>query len=118
MQTPRIPIWIGGAYPLKGPMRRAARWDGACLYKTTNDDMTPADVGTLVAFVESHRATPGPFDIALGGRRRGDDWEQEGTLIKSLAEAGATWWIEYLPPQIGGLEEIRACVERGSLRIE
>jgi alkanesulfonate monooxygenase SsuD/methylene tetrahydromethanopterin reductase-like flavin-dependent oxidoreductase (luciferase family) len=33
VQTPRIPIWVGGGWPLKGPARRAARWDGACFYK-------------------------------------------------------------------------------------
>lgn len=32
VQQPRIPIWIGGAYPNSGPLRRAARWDGAVLY--------------------------------------------------------------------------------------
>lgn len=118
IQTPRIPIWVGGAYPKKGPTRRAARWDGACLYKITNEDMTPADVRALKEFVEGHRAARGPFDIALGGRHRGDDWEQERALIRSLAEAGATWWVEYLPPQIRGFEEMRVRVQRGPLRIE
>ncbi|MGH2600141.1 MAG: LLM class flavin-dependent oxidoreductase, partial [Dehalococcoidia bacterium] len=33
LQQPRIPIWVGGGYPNRGPVRRAARWDGACLYK-------------------------------------------------------------------------------------
>ncbi|MCE7734123.1 MAG: LLM class flavin-dependent oxidoreductase, partial [Candidatus Heimdallarchaeota archaeon] len=28
VQTPRIPIWIGGLWPNKGPFRRAAKWDG------------------------------------------------------------------------------------------
>ena len=32
VQQPRIPIWIGGGFPNPGPMRRAARWDGAVLY--------------------------------------------------------------------------------------
>ncbi len=118
VQTPRIPIWVGGAYPNKGPMGRAARWDGACLYKITNEDMTPADVRALQAFVETNRTTPSPFDIALGGRHRGDDWEQERALIRSLAEAGATWWVEYLPPQSKGFEEMGARIERGPLRIE
>lgn len=118
MQTPRIPIWIGGEYPNKGPMRRAARYDGTCLYKANNEDMTPADVQAIKAFIEKHRSTTAPFDFALGGRNRGDDWELERALIKSLAEAGTTWWTEYLAPQIGGLEEIRAYIKRGPLRID
>jgi alkanesulfonate monooxygenase SsuD/methylene tetrahydromethanopterin reductase-like flavin-dependent oxidoreductase (luciferase family) len=28
LQQPRIPIWVGGFWPHKPPMRRAARWDG------------------------------------------------------------------------------------------
>lgn len=118
-QMPRIPIWVGGIYPRKGPIRRAARWDGACLYKTTGEDMTPADVRALRADVDAHRSTQAPFDIALGGRHRGDDWEQERALIRSLAEAGATWWIEYLPPTLyRSPDEIREAIARGPLRIE
>jgi alkanesulfonate monooxygenase SsuD/methylene tetrahydromethanopterin reductase-like flavin-dependent oxidoreductase (luciferase family) len=118
VQTPRIPIWIGGIYPRKGPLRRAARWDGACLYKITNEAMTPSEVMALRAFVDSHRSTAGPFDIAIGGRARGDDWERERAQIFSLSEAGATWWIEYLPPETGGIEDIQGCIERGPLRIQ
>jgi len=29
VQRPRVPIWVGGNWPAKRPMRRAARWDGA-----------------------------------------------------------------------------------------
>src|SRR5689334_8757471 len=29
VQQPRIPVWVGGWWPNKPPMRRAARWDGA-----------------------------------------------------------------------------------------
>jgi alkanesulfonate monooxygenase SsuD/methylene tetrahydromethanopterin reductase-like flavin-dependent oxidoreductase (luciferase family) len=29
VQRPRVPIWVGGSWPNKAPMRRAARWDGA-----------------------------------------------------------------------------------------
>ena len=28
VQTPRIPIWVGGFWPYTRPMKRAARWDG------------------------------------------------------------------------------------------
>jgi alkanesulfonate monooxygenase SsuD/methylene tetrahydromethanopterin reductase-like flavin-dependent oxidoreductase (luciferase family) len=35
LQSPRIPIWIGGQYPRAGPIARAARWDGSCLFIST-----------------------------------------------------------------------------------
>src|SRR5919199_592733 len=28
-QRPRVPVWVGGVWPARAPMRRAARWDGA-----------------------------------------------------------------------------------------
>jgi alkanesulfonate monooxygenase SsuD/methylene tetrahydromethanopterin reductase-like flavin-dependent oxidoreductase (luciferase family) len=122
VQAPRIPIWIGGGFPLKGPTQRALRWDGSCMYIDTHGgpwrDWGPEDVRTLRMMVERWRGKDMPFDIVLGGRHRSDDWDQERALIKSLAESGATWWIEYLPPQLGGLEHIRQAIARGPLRID
>jgi alkanesulfonate monooxygenase SsuD/methylene tetrahydromethanopterin reductase-like flavin-dependent oxidoreductase (luciferase family) len=60
VQSPRIPIWVGGGWPLPGPTQRA--------------------------------------------------------LIRALAEAGATWWVEYLPPAED--DEMRAGVERGPLQVD
>jgi alkanesulfonate monooxygenase SsuD/methylene tetrahydromethanopterin reductase-like flavin-dependent oxidoreductase (luciferase family) len=124
VQLPRIPIWIGGGYPNRGPMRRAARWDGACLYKavasgSTVDSTTglaPEDVHELKQFVASHRTVTTPFDIIVGGRRRGADWDSERMAIQAVAEAGATWWIEWIPPSEP--DEMRAAIKRGPLRIK
>jgi len=116
VQTPRIPIWIGGAYPLKGPTQRAARWDGACLYKHKTHYMLPDDVGALKALVVSQRGASTLFDIAVGGSQRRADWDEERAYIQSLAEAGLTWWTEYVPPD--DLDKMRACIARGPLRID
>jgi alkanesulfonate monooxygenase SsuD/methylene tetrahydromethanopterin reductase-like flavin-dependent oxidoreductase (luciferase family) len=29
VQRPQVPVWVGGFWPNKAPVRRAARWDGA-----------------------------------------------------------------------------------------
>ncbi len=122
VQTPRIPIWVGGGWPLKGPSERAARWDGSCLYKYSPEsgesDWTAADVRSLKAFVDARRTSQSPFDIALGGRPRSHDPERDRELIRSLAEAGATWWTEYIPPQAGGMKTARKHIEKGPLRID
>lgn len=122
-QTPRIPIWVGCSWPHKGPVQRAAHWDGIVPYKYTHNgtwqDMTPADVEALKATIESQRTTSTPFEIMLGGRRRGPDWEQERTLIRSLAKAGMTWWGEYIEPD--ELADMQACIKRikqGPVRID
>jgi hypothetical protein len=72
--------------------------------------MTPEDVGAL-----RERAGERPFAIAVGGDRRRDDWEAERDWIRGVAEAGATWWMEWVPP--GDRGAMRAAVERGPLRI-
>jgi alkanesulfonate monooxygenase SsuD/methylene tetrahydromethanopterin reductase-like flavin-dependent oxidoreductase (luciferase family) len=114
VQRPRIPIWVGGEYPLPGPTRRAARWDGSCLYKARAGPWTPADVRALRALVERER--PGAaFDVALGGDPRPDEWEAQRQRIGSLAEAGATWWIEYVEP--ADLATMRGAVARGPIRV-
>ncbi len=116
LQTRRIPIWVGGVYPKLGVMLRASRWDGACLYKDSGENFTPDEVRHLKSFIEAHRQSRGPYDIVLGGGARGADWEAERALINALGEAGATWWCEYMAPEIGGDKEVRSAIERGPLR--
>src|ERR1700733_5627961 len=64
VQQPRIPVWTGGDWELRGVQRRVTRWDGCCVYKGSPEkdwqDMTPADVSDIVAAV----GRPG-FDIAV-----------------------------------------------------
>jgi alkanesulfonate monooxygenase SsuD/methylene tetrahydromethanopterin reductase-like flavin-dependent oxidoreductase (luciferase family) len=105
MQSPRIPIWIGGYWPRKGPVRRAARWDGIYPGKINADgtlsSLTPADVVALKNTIAQIRSSEEPFDIVLGGATPGDDPEQGSSHLKPLAEAGATWWVEHLNPWRG-----------------
>ena len=115
VQSPRIPIWIGGGLPLKGPMRRAARWDGMCPYKHRSHYLMPDDIRALRDFVQRQRSSLEGYDIAVGGSVRRTDWEQEREYIKSLAEAGITWWTEYIPPDSGDLETVRGLIKRGPL---
>jgi alkanesulfonate monooxygenase SsuD/methylene tetrahydromethanopterin reductase-like flavin-dependent oxidoreductase (luciferase family) len=112
VQQPRIPVWIGGDWLIAGVRRRVARWDGSCAYKGSPDeewqDMTAGDVRDI-------RAVAGPdLDIALGGRRRAEDWDADREHIRAIAGAGATWWSEWLKP--GDREAIYAGVRRGPLR--
>ena len=123
VQTPRIPIWIGGQYPKPGPTRRAARWDGACLFIPTRysataseqRDWTPDEVRAVLASVAELRPhTLLHFDMVVGGRERQPDREAERALIQSLAAAGATWWNEWIKP--ADVETMRAAIARGPLR--
>ena len=68
VQEPRIPIWVAATYPAKKPMRRAARWDGACLYKHQTHYMMPDDIQLLRDYVQRERSTLEGYDIAVGGK--------------------------------------------------
>jgi alkanesulfonate monooxygenase SsuD/methylene tetrahydromethanopterin reductase-like flavin-dependent oxidoreductase (luciferase family) len=124
VQQPRIPIWIGGGYPNTGPVRRALRWDGACLYKAAAPGqwqdagrMEPDQVRALRTRVIAERGASAAerFDIVVGARERGDDWGTERELIAAVGEAGATWWIEWIAPR--DPNQMRRAIARGPLRV-
>lgn len=108
VQRPRIPIWVGGGYPNRGPTRRAARWDGACMYGTEQHDLQPEQVRAL-----RDAAVGRPYDVCVGGRPRRNG---DRSWLSAVAAAGATWWAEYVPP--GDPAEMRDMIQRGPLRIE
>jgi alkanesulfonate monooxygenase SsuD/methylene tetrahydromethanopterin reductase-like flavin-dependent oxidoreductase (luciferase family) len=108
VQKPRIPIWVGGGFPLPGPTRRAARWDGACLYREKTHHMQADDVRALRA-----AAVDKPYDVSVGGSARGEDDDAERERIRELGEAGVTWWSEYVPAD--ERDAMRAAVDRGPL---
>ncbi len=118
VQRPRIPIWIGGIWPLPGPTQRALRWDGACLYKRSEHaDFTPEDVRQLRRLANTRPNPNAPFDIVVGHAnwQRAKDPGREKAHIASLAEAGATWWSMYVAPDAE--RAMRRSIEQGPLRI-
>jgi alkanesulfonate monooxygenase SsuD/methylene tetrahydromethanopterin reductase-like flavin-dependent oxidoreductase (luciferase family) len=116
VQQPRIPVWIGGQWTLSGVRARVTRWDGSCAYKGPTDqewqDMTAADVRDIRAAVGDR---PG-FDIAIGGRQRDADWDREREHVRTIASAGATWWVEWVKP--GDRQATIDAVRRGPLRAD
>jgi len=120
VQTPRIPIWLGGSSQRKGPVRRAARCDGVLPLRvptsTGGRHLTAAEVRHLRQAIESQRTERGPFDVAIGGLERGPDREEERAHTASVAEAGATWWMEGLPAANGAI--MRAALECGPPRVD
>ena len=55
------------------------------------------------------------FDVVVGGCVRLKDQDEERRLRQSRAEAGASWWLEYV---LTTPAEARALVERGPLRVD
>jgi len=120
VQRPRVPVWVGGFWPNKAPMRRAARWDGAipCMAGFENA-RTPdvSEVRELVMFLRGCRAENGladrPFDIVIGGRSPAGAAGRD--LVGPLADLGVTWWDERMPwgDDLERTEPIMRRIEQG-----
>jgi alkanesulfonate monooxygenase SsuD/methylene tetrahydromethanopterin reductase-like flavin-dependent oxidoreductase (luciferase family) len=122
VQVPRIPIWIGGMWPRKGPMSRAAHLDGINAFTKRDDgtfgDLTPAEIQHLKRFMEEHRTTPTPFDIVTGGRVfDAVHDEQARALLRAHAAAGTTWCLENIWPQ-RDFDGVRASIQQGPPQLE
>jgi len=75
VQSPRIPIWVVGAWPRMKSMQRVLRYDGLLPNKLNEDgslaEITPADIRAIKKYIEEHRASNTPFDIVWEGRTPG-----------------------------------------------
>jgi probable F420-dependent oxidoreductase len=128
LQTPRIPIWVGGFWPKKGPFRRMARWDGMFpIYLTSGPEMMK-DLKESVDFVQNQRNAAGlhgPFDVAVTGVSPGGDLEKVKVQVNDAAAAGTSWWLELLMPVVFGfssgddaaLDVIRKRIRQGMPRV-
>ena len=81
VQSPRIPIGVGGWWPNKPPLRRAARWHGVYALKG-NGGITPNEWRELLAYVQRYRTSTTPFDAAHAGTTPGDNAAQAADLIQ------------------------------------
>jgi hypothetical protein len=96
VQQPRIPIWVGGWWPNKRPLRRAARWDGYFPIKT--EPITPAEWHTIIDLVQTQRQNEAPFDFVHAGITSGDHPKVDQNMLEPYIAAGVTWWMETIDP--------------------
>jgi hypothetical protein len=126
VQRPRVPIWVGGVWPNKAPIRRAARWDGAipAMAGGIESARPPAvrEVRELVGFLRGCRAQNGladkPFDIIVGGTSPAGPAAGHD-LVGPLADLGITWWDERMPwgDDLERTEPILRRIEQGPPRL-
>jgi hypothetical protein len=97
VQKPRIPTWVVGVWPKPKSMNRVLHWDGIVVQKYKGEPgqkADPQDIGAIRDFVQQHRKSSDPFDIVTGGVTPKKNPKSVLPYVKSLADAGATWWIE------------------------
>jgi len=112
VQSPRIPIWVVGAWPSEKSMNRALRYDGLLAY-TTRGEVTPEDIRAMKAYVEEKRSQNTPFDIVWEGETPGEDPGRAASILRPFAEAGVTWWIESMWSPPNEPEDLRARIKQG-----
>jgi alkanesulfonate monooxygenase SsuD/methylene tetrahydromethanopterin reductase-like flavin-dependent oxidoreductase (luciferase family) len=117
-QKPRIPIWVGGFWPHKGPFRRAAKWDGVLPLHTPNPIRpSPGDLRNILAYIKERRKNNALFDAAIIGWGSGKDRDKNAKKIRPYIEAGMTWWLEGMFGAKDSLERMRASIRMGPPRI-
>jgi alkanesulfonate monooxygenase SsuD/methylene tetrahydromethanopterin reductase-like flavin-dependent oxidoreductase (luciferase family) len=112
-QKPRIPVWVGGFWPYKGPFRRAARWDGVVPLKLPVRPPGPEDLRDILAYIRKHRISSAHFDAAIIGWGTGRSRTKDTEKITPLVKAGMTWWLESLYTYCDSQERMRERIRKG-----
>lgn len=100
LQSPRIPVWVGGGWPgPRAPLRRAARWDGFYpVHSGLQRGLSPGEMAQAVELLRRLRPRPEePFEVMVGGQS-GLNPARDRSLLQAYARAGVTWWSEVIHP--------------------
>jgi alkanesulfonate monooxygenase SsuD/methylene tetrahydromethanopterin reductase-like flavin-dependent oxidoreductase (luciferase family) len=117
LQRPRLPVWVAATWPVRRTVRRAVRWDGVVPVHTQwSEELTPAQISELAAYVKTQRAGDGPFELATFCKTTGSDRAADRAALAAYGAAGATWLLEYFHNWVTPLDEIRARIRRGPPR--
>jgi alkanesulfonate monooxygenase SsuD/methylene tetrahydromethanopterin reductase-like flavin-dependent oxidoreductase (luciferase family) len=115
VQRPHPPIWVGGFWPHRRPIRRASNWDGVVpLFASAGHGYFPPvdEVRELVDYVRTQRGDrSGHFEVVLGGVTPADP-AAAAQLLEPLRAAGATWWDERLPRRDENLWRLEPVLRR------
>jgi len=119
----QIPIWIGGYWPNRRPMRRAARWHGAFpapQVVPTADGFAampfpPEEISRVRGYIEQFRSSQGPFDLVISHALPNDDPTAAATEVRRYEEVGVTWIVRDWLPWETGPDAVRTELRRGPL---
>ncbi len=113
VQRPRIPIWVGGMWPHKGPFKRAAKWDGTIPLRAPGKLLEPSDLSEILPYVKNLRKNNLDFDVAVIGWTTGTNRTGNAEKVSRYAKQGATWWLESLYTQRDSPERMLARIRLG-----
>ena len=122
VQSPRIPVWVVGAWPKTRSLQRVLRWDGLLPDKINEDGshgkVTPEDISAMKAYIDENRPPGAPFDIVMEGETPGNDPRQAATIVRPFAQAGATWWHESRWSSLSDPGPVRERIRQGPPRLD
>ena len=120
VQQPRIPLWVPGVWPRMKSMRRVLKCDGLLPQKMNKEgkfeDVTPADIREMKAYIDANRTLTTPFDITMEGQTAGLDRAQVQDKLYPWIEAGITWWIEGL--WMESTDQIKERIRQGPPKLD
>ena len=116
VQKPRIPIWVGGFWPRKGPFKRAAKWDGVIPLKLPEELLESEDLRDITNYFGKHHARKAKFDFVNIGWTTGTNRERDKGKLAPFIEAGMTWWLESLYTKRDSPEGMRRRIRLGPPR--
>ncbi|WP_068272425.1 LLM class flavin-dependent oxidoreductase [Aldersonia kunmingensis] len=92
-----VAVWDATHPPLKS-LRRALRWNGIVPQvrgeSPEDAEAGPEEIRELVAWIQKQRGPDaGPFEVIAQGRLDADP-AKAAAHARTMADAGATWWIE------------------------
>ena len=94
VQSPRIPLILGGSWPHKKPFIRAAKYDGIMpIHKDFPRDLTPAQLKEIKDIIKDHRKISDPFEVMILGSTFFNQ-DKRFEIIQSYKDIGITWWLE------------------------
>lgn len=111
----RIPIWVAGTWPNRGPFRRAARFDGVFPLGSTDgtpDLISDDELLRSLEFVERERGSLDGYAVAALFIPTGDA-AADVERAAELAGVGVTWAHVGPPPQGESIDETRRWVNFG-----
>jgi alkanesulfonate monooxygenase SsuD/methylene tetrahydromethanopterin reductase-like flavin-dependent oxidoreductase (luciferase family) len=98
IQRPRIPVWVGGRWPRRKPLERAARWDGFFPIELPDPDA----LVELAAAMRELRGSLDGYDLVIE--------HSPGEDPAPWVAAGATWCLTSFG-QTPSREEVAAAIK-------